>query len=335
MSRLLVTGGAGYIGAHLVLDLLQAGHDVTVLDDLSAGHPLALARVAELAGRPARFVQGDIGDPARLADALPGVEAVLHLAAKKLVPESMAAPELYFRNNVGSMATMLEVMERAGVRRIVYSSSAAVYGPQPDAPITESAALGPESPYGLSKAQGEAMLGWMAARRGWAVTSLRYFNPVGAHPSGRIGQPPQDAAALVPRALAALLRPDAPLAVFGTDWPTPDGTCLRDYIHILDLSRAHLLALADLAPGEHHVYNVGTGRPHSVREVLAACARVTGRAVPARDAPRRDGDMARSTADPARFRAATGFAAERGLDDMVASAWAWAHQNPTGYASSR
>lgn len=331
MARYLVTGGAGYIGAHVVLDLLGQGHEAVVLDDLSAGHPQALARVTQLAGRECSFVHAELGNAFAVRDALRGVDAVLHLAAKKLVSESMDAPELYFRNNVGGMATLLEEMERAGLRRIVYSSSAAVYGPQPDAPITEAAPRNPESPYGLSKAQGEDMLAWMCARRDWAAVSLRYFNPVGAHPSGRIGQPPRDAAALVPRALAALLDPRRRLTVFGTDWPTPDGTCLRDYIHIADLSHAHLLALDALTPGQHHVYNVGTGRPHSVREVLASCARVTGREVPASDGPRRDGDMARSTADPARFAAATGFVAARTLDDMVASAWRWASENPAGY----
>ncbi len=331
MARLLVTGGAGYIGSHVVLDLLLQGHEVVVLDDLSAGHPLALVRVAELAGRAARFVHADLADLGRVVPALEGVDAVLHLAAKKAVPESMAAPELYFRNNVGALCTFLEAMEHAGVRRIVYSSSAAVYGPQPDAPITEDAALSPESPYGLTKAHGEQMLHWMCARRGWAAVSLRYFNPVGAHTSGRIGQPHEDAAALVPRALAALLPGGRALTVFGTDWPTPDGTCLRDFIHIDDLGRAHRLALDALTPGVHAVYNVGTGRPHSVREVLSACLRVTGRAVPAHDGPRRDGDMARATADPSRFREATGFVAARGLDAMVESAWRWTEANPRGY----
>ncbi len=333
MAQLLVTGGAGYIGSHLVLDLLLAGHDVVVVDDLSTGHHLALTRVAELAGRGCRFVHADIADVATVASALDGVDAVFHLAAFKLVTESMVAPERYFRNNVAGTAALLEAMVRAGVTRLVYSSSAAVYGPQPDAPISEDAQLNPESPYGVSKAQGETMLSWMCARRGWAATSLRYFNPVGTHHSGRIGQPQRDAAALAPRVLNALQHADQPLTVYGTDWPTPDGTCLRDYIHIADLNRAHLLALQVLLPGQHGIFNVGSGRPHSVREVLASCRRVTGREVPTTDGPRRDGDMARSTADASRFHAATGFIATGTLDDMLASAWTWAAHNPAGYAT--
>ncbi len=199
--------------------------------------------------------------------------------------------------------------------------------------IREDAPVQPESPYGLTKVHGEQMLDWMVARRGWRAVSLRYFNPVGAHASGQIGQPPEAAVALVPRVLAALATPGARVKIFGTDWPTADGTCLRDYVHISDLSRAHLLAMECLERPGHQVFNVGTGRPHSVREVIAACDEAAGWRVPVDAAPRREGDMAVAVADPARFHGATGFVATRQLHEMVESAWRWARANPEGYGA--
>lgn len=329
--KLLVTGGAGYIGAHLLVDLLSAGHDVVVVDDFSHGHPEALARAEALSGKTCTFFEGSIADAALLGHALAGVDAVIHLAAFKMVGESMERPERYFLNNVAGMSVLLHAMVDAGVRRFVYSSSAAVYGAQEVVPIREDAPLMPESPYGLSKAHGEAMLDWMAKLRHWSVVSLRYFNPVGAHASGRIGQPFEEASSLVPRALKALTDPGARLAIFGTDYPTPDGTCLRDYIHVCDLSRAHLLAMEALNVPGHRIWNVGTGNPHSVREVLSACAKASGRPVPHLEGPRRQGDMAVSVADPRAFHQALGFTAELGLDEMVASAWRWWSMNPHGY----
>ncbi len=332
--RLLVTGGAGYIGAHLLVDLLLAGHDVVVVDNLSHGYAAAVERAEALAGRSCSFFRGDIADAELLGRALRGVDVVVHLAAYKMVGESMDRPDRYFRNNVGGMCVLLEAMVDAGVHRIVYSSSAAVYGAQRTMPIHESAELVPESPYGLSKSQGEAMLDWMVQRRQWSAVSLRYFNPVGAHPSGRIGQPYEDASSLVPRALRALTDPGMQLAIFGTDYPTPDGTCGRDYIHVCDLSRAHLVAMEALKSSGHHIYNVGTGRPHSVREVLTACAVAAGRPVPHVEGARREGDMPNSVADPRAFQQALGFESRLGLADMVGSAWRWVSQNPHGYAAA-
>ncbi len=329
--RVLVTGGAGYIGAHLVVELLLAGHDVVVLDDLSFGHAAAVTRAQELAGRSCIFIHGSIGDAATVTRALNGVSVVFHLAAFKMVDESMAKPERYFQNNLAGMATMIEAMEAMGVRRIVYSSSAAVYGTQAVMPIVETAPLAPENPYGLTKKQGEELLDWMVQRRGWSAVSLRYFNPVGAHPSGRIGQPVEGAAALAPRVLRALLVDKAQVTLFGTDWPTPDGTCLRDYIHVCDLSRAHLVAMGALDDAKHHIFNVGTGRPHSVREVVEACSVAAGRDVPFVEGPRRPGDMYCAVADPSRFRDALGFEAHLDLDAMVRSAWRWGVENPAGY----
>ncbi|MSP54475.1 MAG: UDP-glucose 4-epimerase GalE [Myxococcales bacterium] len=334
--RLLVTGGAGYIGAHLVIDLLGAGYDVVVVDDFSTGHPEALVRAQRLANRRCDVHRGDVADPALMARALDGVDAVIHLAAYKMVGESMEQPERYFRNNLGGMASLVASMVSAGVCRMVYSSSAAVYGTQPNPleAIDEDAPLRPESPYGLSKAQGEQVLDWMVQRRHWSAVSLRYFNPVGAHPSGQIGQPPAGAANLLPRALHALMNPgtaSARLSILGTDFPTPDGTGLRDYIHVCDLSRAHLAALDALDRPGHQIFNVGTGRPHSVREVVAACQRVTGQPVPHLEAPRRPGDVVCALAAPHRIQRALGFEARLGVDEMVASAWKWAAQNPDGY----
>lgn len=333
--RLLLTGGAGYIGSHLVVDLLDAGHEVVVVDDFRAGHPAAVERAQALGRGACRVVRADVADVPTVRAALRGVDVVVHLAADKLVGDSMERPERTFRNNLGGLAALVSAMQEAGVSRILYSSSAAVYGTQRVMPVREDAPLLPESPYGLTKVQGEQVLDWMARQRGWSVVSLRYFNPVGAHPSGRIGQPLESAAALVPRALMAVAGVGPPLTVFGTDYDTPDGTCLRDYVHVCDLSRAHLVALGGLdAPG-HRIFNVGTGRPHSVREVIVACERATGRPVPHVDGARRPGDIVTAVADPGRFRAATGFVADRGLDEMVASAWRWWVENPRGYEAGR
>lgn len=331
--RFLVTGGAGYVGSHLVVELLAAGHEVVVVDDLSTGHPGAVERAAELGGGRASLVVGDIGDAAVIGPALAGVDAVFHLAASKQVGESMERPELYFRNNVAAMAVLLEQMEQAGVRRLVFSSTAAVYGSRHPVPLAEHMPPEPDSPYGLTKVQGEEMLAWMAERRGWAAVSLRYFNPVGAHSSGRIGETIEKAASLVPRALKALTREDDVLTVFGTDYDTPDGTPQRDYIHICDIARAHLDALQALEAPGHTIYNVGTGRPLSVREVLDGCERVVGRRVPHVDGARRPGDVPVSLADPGRFEAAFGFRARHGLEEMISSAWRWWSDNPEGYGS--
>ncbi|HND30834.1 MAG TPA: UDP-glucose 4-epimerase GalE [Myxococcota bacterium] len=329
--RLLVTGGAGYIGAHILVELLAAGHQPVVLDNFSYGYAEAVRRAGRLGGAEIQVIRGDIADLPVVRTALEGVEAVIHLAAYKMVDESMERPDRYFHNNAGGMAALLHAMEECGIRKFLYSSTSAVYGTQTRMPISEDAPLRPDSPYGLSKAQGETMLDWMAGRRGWSAVSLRYFNPVGAHASGTIGQPFEAAASLVPRALKALTRPQALLTIFGTDYATPDGTCLRDYIHITDLARAHLVALQALEQPGHRIYNVGTGRPYSVREVLAACGRVTGRPVPTVEGDRRPGDIPCAVAAPERFSRDFGFEAKLGLEEMVASAWKWWLQNPEGY----
>lgn len=329
--RALVTGGAGYIGSHLVLALLEAGHEVVVVDDLSNGHLEALRRVEELTGKACALIVGDVADRPRMVSALHGVDVVLHLAAFKAVGESMTNPERYFRNNTGGLASLLESMVDAGVERLIYSSTAAVYGEGSPMPLTEQTPPGPDSPYGASKLLGEQMLQWMSRCRGLRAVSLRYFNPVGAHPSGRIGEHARTPSNLVPRVLMALTGDVPALTVFGSDYDTPDGTCLRDYIHIQDLVAAHMVAIGLLEQPGYHLYNVGTGRPSSVREVLEAARRVTGQVVPFVDGPRRPGDVPVTVADPSAFRQELGFEAKRGLDEMVSDAWRWWTQNPGGY----
>lgn len=329
--RTLVTGGAGYIGSHVLVELLGNGHDVVVLDDLSSGSAEALRRASELAGRPIDFRRGDVSDWAHTCQALRGCDAVIHLAAFKKVGESMLKPEAYFRNNVGGMSVLLDAMEAEGVRHILYSSTAAVYGSGGRIPLTEEQVAAPDSPYGLSKLMGEQMLATMARQQGWAAASLRYFNPVGAHPSARIGEPSAHAASLVPLALAAITGERGPLTVFGTDYDTADGTALRDYVHVMDLARAHVVALEVLEGGVHAVYNVGTGRAHSVREVIDTCQRVTGLRVPHVDGERRPGDVPVSMAAVDRFERATGFRATHTLDEMIGSAWRWRLANTRAY----
>ncbi|NOY24917.1 MAG: UDP-glucose 4-epimerase GalE [Oligoflexia bacterium] len=329
--RTLVTGGAGYIGSHLLLELLGQGHDVVVVDDFSNGHPLALRRVQELAGKDSHLVEGDIADTALMRHALKGVDTVFHLAAYKSTSESLAHPQRYFRNNLGGMASLLQAMADVGCRRIVYSSSAAVYSPSASMPLAEGSDTRPQTPYGWTKLQGEAMLAWLAEQQGWSAVSLRYFNPVGAHPTGRIGENTTKPSNLVPRTLMALSGDLPALSIFGTDYDTPDGTALRDYIHVIDLARAHLAALRALKSPGHHVYNVGTGRSYSVREVVDACGRAAGRPVPVVEADRRAGDMPVCVADPRLFLDELGFRARFDLDDMVSSAWRWWQDNPGGY----
>jgi UDP-glucose 4-epimerase len=317
----------------VVLDLLRAGVQVRVLDDLRNGHDAALRRVEGLTGRAVELVVADVADEAMLANALAGVDLVIHLAAYKDAAESMERPEIYFHNNVRSLAALLHGMERAGARRLIYSSSAAVYGPQERVPVPEDATLRPASPYGLSKRMGEEMVAAMAELRGWAAVSLRYFNPAGNDGSGAIGQPLRDAASLVPRALRALRTPGERLTVFGTDYPTADGSGERDYVHVSDLAAAHRHALSALTPGRHEVFNVGTGKGITVLQVLRACAEAAGREVPHTLGPRRPGDIPISVASVGRFRERTGFVAERGLTEMVRSAWRWCTEHAGGYGS--
>jgi len=345
--RLLVTGGAGYIGSAVGALLVAEGHDVTVLDDLSTGHEDAVP-----AG--ATFIRGTLrDDAARLLAG--GVDAVLHFAAKSLVGESMAQPSLYWESNLGGSLALLEAMRAAGTPRIVFSSTAAVYGEPEQVPIEETAPTRPTSPYGGSKIAVDTALGEHARMHGTGAVSLRYFNVAGAYPEtwgagaggagagGPGGTAPEGGGPgggarwlgerhspethLIPNVLAvaqaAARGEDRHLTLFGDDYPTPDGTCVRDYIHVADLARAHLLALDACQPGRHRVYNLGSESGFSNLEVLAECRAVTGVDIPAEIGPRRPGDPAVLVASSARIRADLGWQPERDLAAMVADAWSF------------
>ena len=338
--RVLVTGGAGYIGSHTTLVLLEAGHEVVVVDNLSNSKREALRRVEELTGRAVEFHQVDLLDrPALDAVFRHGrIDAVLHFAGLKAVGESVSQPLRYFHNNVTGTLVLLEVMEHHAVRTVVFSSSATVYGDPHAVPITEDFPLSATNPYGRSKLMIEEILRDLhRADPAWRVGILRYFNPVGAHPSGRIGEDPNGIPNnLLPYVAQVAIGRLPELAVFGNDYPTPDGTGVRDYIHVMDLAEGHVRALDRLAshPGLH-VWNLGTGRGYSVLEMVAAFKRASGRKVPYWIAPRRPGDVAACWADPERAREELGWTASRGLDEMCADAWRWQAANPHGYPDER
>ena len=323
----LVTGGAGYIGSHAVRELRESGHDVVVLDDLSRGHPAAVP-----AG--VRLVTGDVGDPAALQAALAGVQAVLHVAGRISVGESMADPGGYYQANLTKGLALLEAMGEGGVERLIFSSTCAVYGLPVRLPIDESHPKDPVSPYGGSKLAFEgALRDYGRAGRTRAI-ALRYFNAAGCHPDGRLGEDHQPEEHLIPRAIDAALGHGGALVVHGQDYDTADGTCIRDYIHVQDLARAHVQALEalDRAREPFQALNLGTGRGHSVREVVRAVERVTGRPVPLQVGPRRPGDPPQLVAGPARAAEVLGFRPEHtSLEGIVETACRWRREHPAGY----
>ena len=334
--RILVTGGAGYIGSHTAVQLIGAGHDVTVVDNLSNAKRESLRRVGEITGGEVTLHAVDLLDTDALRRLFEETrpEAVIHFAGLKAVGESVQQPARYYRNNVSGTLELVRVMDEHDCRTIVFSSSATVYGDPQSVPIDEGAPLGATNPYGWSKLMVEKVLTDVAAAdERWRVALLRYFNPVGAHSSGRIGEDPQGIPNnLVPFiAQVAVGRRDT-LAVFGDDYPTPDGTGVRDYIHVVDLADGHLAALDYLvAKGGCSAWNLGTGRGSSVLEVVAAFARASGREIPYEVRPRRPGDVAASYADPSLARADLGWTATRSIDDMCADTWRWQNANPEGY----
>ena len=337
MGVTLVTGGAGYIGSHTCVELLAAGQEVVVVDDLSNASPEALRRVEELSGRSLRaFVQGDVRNAELLAQvfATHEVDAVIHFAASKAVGESVAQPLAYYDNNLGGLITLLQVMEVAGCRRMVFSSSATVYGDPARVPIDEGFPTTATNPYGWTKLMGEQILRDLAASdERWKVILLRYFNPVGAHASGRIGEDPDGLPNnLMPYISQVAVGKLPRLRVFGDDYPTPDGTGVRDYIHVVDLALGHLKALEciDALPGVTTL-NLGTGRGYSVLEMLRAFEAACGRVVPFEVVARRAGDIAACWADPALAQQILGWRAERDLVTMCTDAWRWQSQNPHGY----
>jgi UDP-glucose 4-epimerase len=326
---ILVTGGTGYIGSHCAAALLQAGREVVVADNLSNSREETIGRIGRLAGRPPAFERVDLRDAPALERlfARHAVDTVIHFAGLKAVGESVAQPLRYYDNNVTGSLRLLEAMQAHGVRRIVFSSSCTVYGAPDAVPVAEGAPLRPQSPYGHTKLAVESMLRDLAgAQAGWRVALLRYFNPIGAHPSGLLGEDvngiPNNLMPYLTQAVAGRL---PALRVFGGDYPTPDGTCIRDYIHVEDLVQGHLAALDWLArPGEPVLtVNLGTGRGHSVLEVVRAFERATGKTVPYRIVERRPGDVVASYADPGLALSVLGWRASRSLEDMCRDAWNW------------
>ncbi len=335
--KVLVTGGTGYIGSHTVLSLLDRGHDVHVIDDLSNSSAVALDRVAELAGRAAALSVGDVRDTELLDQAFGtfSPDAVIHLAGLKSVGESVSQPLRYWGVNVGSTTALLAAMERHRVRRLVFSSSATVYGTPTTLPIDESEPVGRgiNNPYGRTKFVIEQMLHDLAGSdTGWELVSLRYFNPIGAHPSGRIGEDPRNVpnnlAPYITQVLAGRLER---LSVFGDDYDTPDGTGVRDYIHVMDLAAGHLAALENGKPGFEAV-NLGTGQGTSVLELVSHFEQAAGRPVPLAITTRRPGDVASCYADVTKAQRAWGWTASHTIDEACADAWRWQHLNPQGYA---
>jgi UDP-glucose 4-epimerase len=331
MGKVLVTGGAGYVGSHVVRHLLDAGREVVVIDDLSYGHRAAVGE--------ASFVEGDCGDPAVLDGIFGGggFDAVVHLAGCSLVGESMTDPALYYRNNVVKTLSLLEAMRRRDVKAIVYSSSAAVYGEPQEVPIREEHPCRPTNPYGETKLAVERILGWYQRAYSIGYAALRYFNAAGAHDSAEIGE---DHGArethLIPRLILAAVRGGPPTPILGEDYPTSDGTCVRDYVHVMDLAEAHSLALSALHRGTLQAgsFNLGNGEGFSVREVVDMVGKVAGSPPPTERAPRRQGDPAILVASAERaVRRLAWKPGRSSLEEIVRTAWAWHKAHPEGYGA--
>jgi UDP-glucose 4-epimerase len=336
IHKVLVTGGAGYIGSHTVVELLEAGFEPVILDNLSNSAREVIGRIGELTGRQVPLVEGDIDDAVLLRRLLAEhrFDATIHFAGLKSVGESVADPLSYYRNNVNGTVTLLQCLAEAGVKRFVFSSSATVYGDPKSVPIREDAPTAPTNPYGNTKWLIEHILADLAASDPeWAIGVLRYFNPVGAHRSGRIGENPRGIPNnLMPYVTQVAVGKRERLSVFGGDYPTPDGTGVRDYIHVVDLALGHLAALnrVERAPGLWTV-NLGTGQGYSVLDIVKAFERASGRTIPHQIVARRPGDVAQCYADPAIAARELGWKATRGLDEMCADSWRWQSQNPEGY----
>ncbi len=336
MPTILLTGATGYIASHTWLALWEAGFEVVGVDDFRNSSPAVLERLAELGGRRPVFERADVCDAAAMAGVLARhrIDATVHFAALKAVGESVAMPLAYFRNNIDGLLTVCETMRAHGVGRLVFSSSATVYGEPERLPLTEDAAVSATSPYGRTKLIGEQMLADLGtADPAWQTAVLRYFTPVGAHPSGRIGEDPRGTPNnLMPYVSQVAVGRRDRLSVWGQDYDTPDGTGVRDYIHVCDLADGHVAALQRLlAEAGSFTVNLGTGRGHSVLEVVAAFAAASGRAIPYEIRPRRPGDVASCWADPSRAHALLGWQARRDLATMCADAWRWQSNNPNGY----
>lgn len=342
-GKFVVTGGAGYIGSHVCVELLTRGHDVLIIDDFSNASPAAVERIAEIAGRAPRLAQLDLADPAQGAEAIKKIAdfkpaGAIHLAGLKAVGESVAEPARYYRVNINSTLTLIGALEAAGANLLVFSSSATVYGDENPSPVTESGKTGPANPYGRTKLVIENLLKDLArADARWRIVNLRYFNPVGAHPSGRIGEDPNGVPNnLFPFIAQVAVGRRAKLSVFGDDYPTRDGTGVRDYIHVCDLAAGHVAAIdylrAQSAGGAIDI-NLGAGAGYSVLEAVKAFETASGRPIPYEIAPRRAGDVAEIYADPLRAEELLGWRAKKNLDEMCADHWRWQSNNPNGYAA--
>lgn len=334
--QILITGGAGYIGSHACVELLEAGYEIVVVDNFINSKPAVLKRIEEITGRRFRFYKVDIRDREGLRKVFDENEigAVVHFAGLKAVGESVAYPLAYYHNNVAGTIVLCQVMQEYGVKKMVFSSSATVYGHPDKVPIKEDFPLKPVNPYGRTKFMIEEILKDVyEADNTWGISLLRYFNPVGAHPSGRIGEDPNGIPNnLMPYITQVAVGKREKLNVFGGDYPTPDGTGVRDYIHVVDLAKGHLLALEKVIRERGvSVYNLGTGRGYSVLEVVKAFAKVNGIKIPYVITDRRPGDIAVCYADTEKAYRELGFKAERNLEDMCRDAWNWQKRNPEGY----
>ncbi|NVK54165.1 MAG: UDP-glucose 4-epimerase GalE [Alteromonadaceae bacterium] len=334
--HILVTGGAGYIGSHTCIALIDAGHTVVVVDDFSNSHPESLRRVEAICNTTIALYRGDVSDAALLQQIFTEhkIDGVIHFAGSKAVGESVEKPMLYYRNNVTASQTLIETMQSAGVHTLVFSSSATVYGDPHTVPILEDFPVGATNPYGRSKLMVEQIIQDQAVANGqFNGIILRYFNPVGAHPSGKIGEDPNGIPNnLMPFIAQVAVGKRPQLAIFGGDYPTKDGTGVRDYIHVCDLAEGHVKALEALhGQTGSHIFNLGTGNGVSVLEMVQAYAKVSQRPIPYQVVARRPGDVAQCYADPGYASVTLGWQATRNLNDMVASSWHWQSSNPHGY----
>jgi len=332
MGRILVTGGAGYIGSHIVRVLSDRGQDVAVVDNLSEGHREAIGDV--------RLIESDFADAAMLDAELGGgeIEFIVHMAASCEVGESMEDPAKYYANNLTRSMRLLEAARRHQVRGIVFSSTAATYGEPRQIPITEEHPQRPTNPYGETKLAFERALDWYHQAYGIRYVALRYFNAAGDHPDGTIGEDHQPESHIIPRLLRGVLEGQQPIPIFGTDWPTPDGTCVRDYVHVVDLAQAHVLAIDAMRSGDAQAeaYNLGNGEGFSVLQVVDTVGQVTGQRPPTRDAPRRPGDPATLVASSERIRTRLGWKPDfPTLEQIVSTAWEWHRTHPDGFGNSR
>ncbi len=338
MSKILVTGGAGYIGSHTCVELLNDDYEIIVLDNLSNSSEESLRRVQEITGKTVEFVKGDIRDHELLTTLFSNheISAVIHFAGLKAVGESVSIPLAYYDNNVHGTLVLLEAMKQANVKTLVFSSSATVYGDPASLPISEHFPTSATNPYGRSKLIIEEILQDLhVSDNSWRIALLRYFNPAGAHPSGKIGEDPNDIPNnLMPYISQVAIGKLEKLSVFGNDYPTHDGTGVRDYIHVVDLSIGHVRAIERLQQAKGiHTWNLGVGKGYSVLEMVAAFEKSSERPVPYQIAPRRSGDIAACYANPEKALKELGWKAEKGLEDMVSDSWRWQSNNPNGYHS--